>query len=256
MENIYQKKYQVSPIDTDFSGKLKTEALLNYLMEMAAEHAARLGVSVVDMFKLNLTWVLSRYHVQIFRYPAMGEHMTVSTWPATGKGTFALREFEVKDAEGEIAKATTSWLALNLKTKRPVKMESFLPDMPVHSQRALPDGFKSLPNVNQAEWEKEFPVFRSHLDMNRHVTSNVYIQWALETVPEKILLRMYPTGIEVNYRAEAFYGDRILSRVQSLEKGERTGFVHQLHRAKDGIELARLRTFWQTLSADSDSKEE
>ncbi len=61
MENIFKKNVSVRAVDVDFQGKIRAEMFLAMLMEAASEHAARLGVGVLDMFKKNLTWVLSRW---------------------------------------------------------------------------------------------------------------------------------------------------------------------------------------------------
>ncbi len=244
MNNILQKEMLVRAVDIDFQGKIRADMFLNGLMEAASEHAARLGVSVLDMFKLNLTWVLSRWHVKIQRYPELWKSFNVHTWPSLRQGSFSLREFEVFDEKGPLALATTSWLALNLATKKPVRMEEFLPDFELETRRPLPDEFAPLPRLEEPDLEREYPVFRSYLDVNRHVTSTAYVLWALETTPEDILLKLRPAEIEINYRAETFYGDRIVSRSQRLHEAEQLTFLHTLLRAGDEKELAILRTVW------------
>ena len=247
MEVILNKQSQVRYLDIDFEAKVKIEFLLNFLMESAAEHATKLGVGVADLFKLNLTWVLSRWHVKISRYPKAGETLSLTTWPSTRQGRFTMREFDVLDSKGGSIKATTSWLAIDLESKRPVRLESFLPDFPLRSDRALEDDFTSLPPLEKVDLEQAFPVLRSDLDLNRHVNSTIYVHWALETVPQDILFKLRPVEIEINYRAEAFYGDHILSQTQVVREGETPQFIHQILRAKDGKELAILRTSWKAL---------
>jgi acyl-ACP thioesterase len=247
MENILKKEFKVRYLDIDFEGKMKAEFLLNYLMDSAAEHATKLGVGVVDLFKLNLTWILSRWHIQISRYPRADETISITTWPSNREGRFTMREFDVLDSKGGRIQATTSWLAVDLNSKRPVRLESFLPDFPLRSERALEDDFPALPVIKTSDLELEFPVLKSDLDLNRHVNSTIYIKWALETIPQGVLFKLRPAEIEINYRAEAFYGDRILSRTQIVKTGESSQFLHQIVRAEDGKELALLRTKWEAL---------
>jgi acyl-ACP thioesterase len=126
-------------------------------------------------------------------------------------------------------------------------MEQFLPEFGLERRRPLPDDFEPLPRLRVPDLEREYPVFRSYLDVNRHVTSTAYVLWALETTPEDVLLALRPAEIEVNYRGETFYGDRIVSRSQRLPDAERPTFLHTLLRAGDGKELAVLRTVWADL---------
>jgi len=247
MTHILKKEMLVRAFDADFQGKIRTDMFLNGLMEAASEHAAQLGVSVPDMFKQNLTWVLSRWHIRILRYPQRWHTYHVHTWPSLRQGTFSLREFEVFDEKGPLAQATTSWLALDLTSKRPVRMDRFLPDFEQETRRALQDDFEPLPKLGRHDLEYEYPVLRSYLDINRHVTSTAYVLWALETTPENVLLKLRPARIEINFRAETFYGDRVLSRSQRLAEPGSPTFLHSLLRAKDGKELAVLRTVWSDL---------
>ncbi len=245
MENIFKKNVSVRAVDVDFQGKIRAEMFLAMLMEAASEHAARLGVGVLDMFKKNLTWVLSRWHVRILRYPSMWQEFDLVTWPSFREGTYTLREFEAFESGGDqLAQATTSWLALDLGTKKPVQISRVLPDFSLENRRALADDFPPLPKLQTADMEREYPVLRTYLDVNRHVTSTIYILWALETVPEDVLLKLRPSEIEINYRRETFFSDRVLVRTQRSAAQDKPTFVHQLLRAGDGKELAVLRTAW------------
>ena len=200
MDIILEKNFSVPANELDHRSKIKIDALLGFLMESAAAHAAALGVSVFDLAEKNLTWVLSRYHIRIRRYPEFGETVTVRTWPASRQGVFTLRDFKAEGTRGPVALATTSWLVIDLDTRKPVDLESRLRDFPVHAERALPDDFGSLPSFNEGGEEREYPVLKSHLDFNRHVNNAVYIQWAVETVPDEVLLNSNPAEIEINYR--------------------------------------------------------
>lgn len=246
MENILTKKVRVRAMDVDSQGRLKPKPLLDILLEGAAEHAARLKVSVRDMNKKNLTWLLSRWHIRIERYPVMWQEMEFVTWPSTRKEIYTLREFELSDSRGPLVQATTSWLAADLETKTPVRLEKHLPDFPLDSRRALDDAFPPLPEIKgDPDAAQEFPIYWHNLDFNRHVTSTAYILWALETVPEDVLESLRPSRIEINYRSETFFGDRVLSVVQKQAGEAATMFVHRLSSVRDGRELAVLRTAWK-----------
>lgn len=242
MENILNLAFPVRTFDIDYSGRIKLSALLNFLQEAAAQHAARLGVAMDVMAQRDLVWILSRYHIVLSRYPLLGSTVKIKTWPSVRSGTFTLREFEAVDDRGPMLQATTSWLALDIKKKKPVSIDNMVPDFPLHSKRAVDDNFAPLPVVERADRETEFPVLQGDLDINRHVNNVVYIQWAVENVAENVLFGSRPAEIEINYRAEAFYGDRIISRTQ--DSGDEGIYFHQLFRSYDGKEVARLKTRW------------
>ena len=243
---IYRKEYTVHTYETDARGLARPVALLNFLQDSAGDHAGRLGLSVVDLFKRNLTWVLSRYHVLIHRYPALGERLEVMTWPSGKHGYFAIRDFEVSDGDGgPVLSGTSSWMVIGIEKKQPVKVDDVVGPGYAVEKRALDDPFTSLPVLSARESGVRFRVETGHLDWNRHVNNAVYVQWALEAVPPDFLMNRRPMEVEVSYRAEALYGDEVLSAAQRVpEEDAGPAFLHQILNVATGAELARLRTRW------------
>jgi len=227
-------------------GRIRLPCLLDYFQESAAEHAGKLGASVVDLIKKKLTWVLSRYHVRVFRYPLWGEEVRMTTWPSSRRGLFALREFELEDQSGNpVAAATSSWMLLNVLRKKPVPVVENLGDFPHDPRRAIADDFLPLPELSQVDLELPFRVKMADLDWNRHVNHVVYIEWAVEAVPPEVITSCVPIEIEIDYRGEVLYGETVLSRSQVLMEGEETLLCHQIVH-QDGLrELARARTLWR-----------
>jgi medium-chain acyl-[acyl-carrier-protein] hydrolase len=246
---IFHKEFAVHTYETDARGSAKLVSLLNYLQDSAGEHAGSLGLSVLDLFKRKMTWVLSRYHVLVHRFPAAGERLEVTTWPSGKSGFFATRDFEMAGANGGAAlSATSSWMVIDLARKAPVKVEAVV-DIPYAvERRALDDPFASLPVPASREGGIRFRVESDHLDWNRHVNNAVYVEWALEGVPSEVLLKSRPLELEVSYRAEALYGDEVLSVAEAVPEAAaaRAGpvYLHQILNAATGTELARLRTRW------------
>jgi acyl-ACP thioesterase len=245
-ELIYRKEYTVHTYETDARGLARPVALLNFLQDSAGDHAARLGLSVLDLVKRHMTWVLSRYHVLVHRYPGMGQRLEVTTWPSGKNGYFATRDFEVADgSRGPVLSATSSWMIIGLDRRQPIKVEDIVGPAYAVARRALDDPFGSLPVPTARDAEVRFRVESAHLDWNLHVNNAVYVQWALEGVPPDILMKDRPVELEVSYRAEAFYGEEVLSVVQRVpDAAPGPAFLHQILNAATGAELTRLRTRW------------
>jgi len=247
MDRTHIKEFEVHGYETDVDGKAQPLALLNYLQDSAGEHASRLGFGFHDLTAKGMIWVLSRYHVKFLSYPGWGTRVQVTTWPSGHQGIFALRDFEMADAEGRtLAVATSSWIMLNLRAKQPVRIEEHLSERVVLPQRAVDDPFPPLPACDGAERERDFPVLFKDLDLNRHVNHAVYIQWALETVPPEILKTKRPVQIEVAYKAEAFHGDTIISKLRAESTDSGLSCVHGIFNQESGAELTRLRTRWES----------
>jgi len=240
------KIFRVHSYEIDFDRKLQPLSLLNYLQDTAGDHAALLGFSIFDLIERNLTWILSRYHLKITRYPAFGEKVSVITWPAGKNKLLFLREFEARDKEeGRCALASSGWILFDLKKRRPVRPEKILRSFPVNNRRAITDDFRPLPKVNKANLRSLFRVRADDLDLNRHVNHARYMEWALETVPEELRGDYQPLEIESQFREAARYGDSIICRTRIAAGEPSPTFIHQILRKKDGKELTRLRTRWE-----------
>ncbi len=219
---------------------------MNYFQDAASGHACLLGFSVADLLQKNHTWVLSRYQIKICRYPCEGEEVTVRTWRSALDGYHALRDFEAVDEKGMlVAVAGSSWLILNLDSRRPVHIKAVLDDFPVHDRRSFPDEFIFLPKRGNYDLSKPFRVRMADLDQNRHVNHTVYPEWAFETVPPEFFNRCLPAEIHIAYRAEAVYGGRVISRSAVIDPADPGRFLHQLVNEEDGKELTRLITVWR-----------
>ena len=246
MEGIFEKAFAVSYHELDSLGNLRLLTILNYLQDCAGAHAARLGVSVADLRPRGVTWVLSRIHLLVERYPRAEETVVVRTWPATRQGLFTCREFELQDPHGVCwAGASTSWALLKIATRRPVRLEEHLPPYPLVARRAVEDDFAGLPAFpDAATAEMVFRVLRGDLDINHHVNNTVFAGWAVEAVPDWIATGAL-AELEIAFRSEALYGEAIVSRCAVVEEGETPCCLHQIVNSRYNKELARLRTRWR-----------
>lgn len=112
---VYKKTFKLHTYEVDSEGRAHLVSLLNYLQDAAGDHAALLGFSITELLKKNQTWLLSRYHFKVLRYPSYGDKVMVSTWPSATQGIFALRDFELADEKGQVfLVATSSWILLDL----------------------------------------------------------------------------------------------------------------------------------------------
>jgi medium-chain acyl-[acyl-carrier-protein] hydrolase len=242
----HELRFTVRACEAGPFGVIRLASFLDYFQEAAGEHAALLGVSVLDLLKQNLTWVLSRYHLQFGRYPVWGETARIRTWPSARQHLFALREFEAVDKDAAvIARATSSWMLLDVTTKRPVRTVERLKDFPQDPARAVADDFPPLPVLSRPDSERSFFVRHGDLDWNRHANHVVYIVWAVEAAAPDIVTGYRPSEIEIDFRGEARYADVVVSQVEVGAAGAEPRLVHRISREKDGAELARLRTVWR-----------
>ncbi len=247
---VHERRFRVHTYEAGPTGEARPTVLLHYLQEAADEQAAAWGIALSDLLPRGRAWVVSRYRLRVTRYPRFRDELVVRTWPSAREGLFAVREYEVTTPDGApLAVATTSWMLLDTATGRPVPVAQVVPEGFVRPRRALDDPFASLPRLETATRELRFRVMVRDLDLNRHVNNAIYVQWALEAVPPELLRRLRPADVEISYRAMAYHGEEIVSRLQPVDgagDGAAT-FVHEVANAADGRELARVRSRWEDL---------
>ncbi|MDI6849564.1 MAG: thioesterase [Candidatus Saccharicenans sp.] len=244
-------RFEVLSFESDYLGRAHLSAVMNYLQDAARRHAMREGFSVFELAEKGLTWVVSRYHLILNRYPQLGQKVVVNTWASGKHGYYALRDFEMMDErEEKIAAATSSWMIIDLNSRRPVKVEDLFPDELILEKRALEDEFPTLPIVERLDHKTQFRVLFEDLDYNRHVNNVVYSRWAVEGMPREMLFSGRPAELEINYRSEAFLGEEIEVITQNPETPG-GHWVQQIYNLTTGKEVARIRSCWKSYGPDN-----
>jgi medium-chain acyl-[acyl-carrier-protein] hydrolase len=211
----FEKDFEILSFQIDPNGKLRWASLADMMQEVAWKHADSRDFGQ-QLFEKGYMWVLSRFQIKVFELPSWGQRIKIKT---AGRGInklFALREFEVEDAKGNvIAKAMSAWLLLDIKSKRPQRPRQVLPaelfeDNPEPS--LLPDKVNLPPFL---EPSKSFSVNYSDLDMNNHVNNVSYIRWIEDFCFEK---EIKFEELLINYISEAVIGEEILISSEKNEK--------------------------------------
>jgi len=244
----FEKRYKIPVYDTDFQGKLSIFSLFNYIQDIASEHAEILHFGRDDLQRNDQFWILSRVYAEIKSFPIWGETLILRTWPRGTDGMFALRDIEIMSEKGElIAGATTSWVIVNAKSRRPQRPENLLERMNLEfpSSRATTRNAAKIMHTPTGDSGQSGPfyVMASDLDVNYHVNNVKYIQWAYNTRTVRFLTTHIATSVEVNYLSEAVEGNKIIIESRNPE-GENKCSTHSVIRIDDGKELCRLWICW------------
>jgi len=72
--------------ETGHDGKLKIPSLLNLVQDSTMEHSRNNKISIFDLNKKNLTWVMIHFSLHINRRPKYDEMITTETFQAPVKG--------------------------------------------------------------------------------------------------------------------------------------------------------------------------
>jgi medium-chain acyl-[acyl-carrier-protein] hydrolase len=244
--NVFCETYQIRSYEVDCRNRLSVLSMFSFMQEAAGKHAAALGVSIHQLISENFTWLLSRLKIKIHSYPGWNDRIRVITWPSGTQQLFALRDFEIKDSQDRIiAAAVSAWLVIDLKRRRPVRISPFIERLrPIEGSHTLPDKLDKLAALRHHDYERNFVVRYSDLDINQHANNVRFVEWVLEGVPAAVLKTSVPAEIEIDFLAEAFYNDQIQAVCHAFDP-DNTKFHHGLIRPQDGRELVRAKTRWR-----------
>lgn len=214
---MYSFDSRVRYSEVDNEGRLTLTSVLDYFQDCSSFQSEDLEIGVDFLKENHVAWVLISWRIEVERYPLLGEHIRVATWPYDFKGFYGCRNFRMVTAKGEVlARANSLWALLDTTTGRPVKLlprmeevyqlEPPLPMEDCPRKMKLPEGLRA---------KEPFPVHRFHLDTNQHVNNGKYILMAQEYLPAGFSIGK----LQVEYKKSAVYGDMIYPYVaQEKEK--------------------------------------
>ena len=208
----YIENITVPCYDTDTAWRLKPSSFMNLAQEAAGRHAVHLGFGYDDLIKTNTAWILSRVHVEFIEAPKWREDIILTTWHKGLNRLFFLRDFLLTDAQGrERVKATTSWLVLNLETRRLVRDPKLMEEGTICTENVIeiPADKVVMPKDVEPELVMEHVVAYSDIDTNAHANNAMYMQWAMDAVDYQIASARPVKEFTINFNHETKAGDKV-----------------------------------------------
>lgn len=242
----YEETFTVRAYEIDNRKKMTPTALVRLMQEAALQNVLRLKVSVWDLEPHGISWVLMRLNLHIHRLPNLNERIRILTYPAGFEKFFTYRDYRVFDSENNlIASSSSSWLLMDTQTRRMTRIPDFILETFDHRMPntvdCLPLPSDKLPKFERMDRRKTYEVNWHDLDFNMHLNNTLYIQWMLESVEDQVLQYGYLKELDIQFRMEAVWKERIQSELQKIDNQT---FLHRLVRTSDEKELAMMRTKW------------
>ena len=218
-----------------------------------------------DMRKVDMAWVCTRLHLDIFEYPKWGDQVVVKTWFESQGRVAARRDWDLVNNETEkrVGKATSQWIAFNLKTRRMGRIPSQVVEdfqlqqwcnEPIMGSEYEVEKLPDARDIGAIEGSQcSVPVVhytrRSDLDMNGHVNNCIYTEWLLESVPQSYRDEYELKELIIEFKAECNFGDvieAVCCEDTSSNVGDSVFLAHTLTKKSDEkqTEVVRARTIW------------
>jgi medium-chain acyl-[acyl-carrier-protein] hydrolase len=128
-----------------------------------------------------------------------------------------------------IISADTIWLFVDMLTRKPKSVTEDL-----YKGYCITPGKNALPKLTEPrklgkiDFEKEFRIRFSDIDVNKHVNNVSYVSWALEALPIEILQEKDIELVRIIFRKELNYGSVIKSCAEILNEEGKTITFHSI----------------------------
>lgn len=222
MSKILSEDHIITCYEADANQLMRPTAMLDLMQEAANVNASTLGFGYDEMINSNMAWVLSRTHAKFVNTPKWRQEVNLKTWHKGVSKLFHLRDFILSDKEGNpLVLATTSWLIIDLNTRRLVRNSALAMSDTAIDAIETPADKVVIPVDIEPELVRKHPVTWSEVDTNGHVNNVKYAVWALDAVKAEDIKERPLKEMLINYDAEVMPGDTVkISRVrQESEEG-------------------------------------
>lgn len=223
MQTVWHQRYDVNTLVLDARKRLGLTGLLNILQDAAWLHASHLGWGYEDLIRHGTIWVLARQKLVMADWPGWRDTVTIRTWARPSSGALAVREYEILAGDDKLGECTTSWLILDVETRRPKKLDRVWHDSVCRKDGHLRIEAQKIAQRTDLAPGTVFAVHDSDLDINGHVNNTRYAAWATDCLTAEELATLRIAEYEVNFLAESRVGDDVAVERSAFERAD--GFL-------------------------------
>lgn len=236
---VFQQYFRLNFTQCYANSFLKYNELSHLLQLTAAAHAEQHGYGAIDMMQQQQAWVLSRIRIEIAKLPKFLQEICIHTWIEEFQGNRLTRNFEIYCANKKIVTATSIWVVLDLKTRRPGQLyKPVAAELILHDKQATSLPCQRIDKTQEYEAEDKYKVKLSDLDMVNHVNNAKYSDWCLDSLPMDLVLQSPFQSIDMNYLKELHISQEVSIQHSttdaqfafSIKKDDQAVFLLQIER--------------------------
>lgn len=205
------KEFEITTAEVDMYGRMRPGAMVNLLVQSAIASADKLGFGYKNIKEQELFWVFSRLTIEFYEIPKWNDKVIVETWPKDSERILYFRDFIIRNQRNEIiARATSAWLAIDFKTKRPHILKGIRADYftELKEKKALDYRPEKLMKIEGTSVSERIATFFD-IDLNQHLTSTRYVDWMFDSFALDFLKNNYPKTLTINYIKETKINESI-----------------------------------------------
>lgn len=218
--SIFSKDWEINFTQCTPNGYLKYTDLCNLLQLTAGDHAEIGGISFTDMQEFHQAWVMSRMRIEIDSLPKWKDIVTIKTWIISLENSRSVRALEMHLNGKKIVGCETFWAVFNTKLRRPEALA-----LPHEHFEKFGDTYSTQERVKKIDLQKEMKtvnerkVVLSDLDIVNHVNNVKYLEWCLDLVDSKAIMKQRLKSFDMNFMKELTLGDDVsINEISGADK--------------------------------------
>ena len=213
---IVEEEYTVKLSEIDRNNKVTNKAILSYLEDVGGKHSNIAGYGILDIPNTHLTWLLLEWKLKVIRRPNYNEKLKVTTWSKDTVKCYAYRDFKVYDEQGNIiVLAASKWVLVDTQKGRivmvePELLEKYKPELDKSAFGDEIDKKNDFPKIREPEnyqYEKDYVVRKSDIDVNNHMHNLNYMDLANEALPDEVYKKGQLNNVRITYKREIKLGE-------------------------------------------------
>lgn len=238
-DNRFSTDITVPCYDTDASFHMKPAAFMDHAQEMAYLAAQALHYGYDELQKHHTAWVLSRMRIDFPNPPKWTDETTLYTWHKGLEGLFFLRDFELRkkgdtnfeDKSNVLVACTSSWIVMNVETRRLVRSDEVLDMVPFSTQcqdNAIktPCGKVAMPKNVALEEVGRHKAAYSDIDVLGHTNNARYVVWAMDCIDYREVADRRVKSLSINFIKETKPEETVCLFRSCIEAdGKKTYFI-------------------------------
>ena len=245
--SLWKETFKITHFFVNPDAQASIQGLSYCLQETAVNHAHAGEFGYEQLINENRAWVLTRQHIKLYKIPVISEKITIESWVHETKELFSVRDFHIFDTKNNlIGLARTSWMMLDLKSRRPVTIPKNLTENFPHQHNRIKEDLQleKIPVIEDNTLPKtSFRVVYSELDVNHHVNNIHYSKWVLDDFDFDFRKKYRLESIENNFLSEALYGDKLEIVTIPVSDNPLVYITYITNPAKD-MKILASRTKW------------
>ena len=231
--SILEQDYEINFVQCYPNGVLKYTDLCNIFQITAGIHADLGGISFSNMQEHHQAWVMSKMRLEVINLPKWKEKVTVKTWIKSLENSRSTRCLELYRGNEKLVGCETYWVVMNTQTRRPENLalqhEHFI-KFPENNASE-----KEVQKINlNVAFKKvlDYRVQLSDIDIVNHANNVKYLEWCLNAMDAKFVLRQKIKGFEMNFLKELNLNDDVVIQnhetIYTITKDDKVCFALDL----------------------------